>query len=340
VRCWYISILFQKAIEKHHFDLALRLFPSKGLEPEELLCVAIKKGYIELAFKLIAIEGLEMNRKSKSGDLPLVLAVKHKSINLIRALIHIGADPNSYANAGENAIIAAVNIGSLEIVKLLIELGADISSIDYSNRTLLMLAARINHVPLFKYLASFNSIPLNAVDREGKTVLGHAYRSKELKFIWLILSKGAPVVGSILFFSFSPLAEALSLLLQLGGDPNDRCPRSFITALMNTASRNRVTHMKHLIDNGAQIDAVDKFGQTALIHAAKKGHHMAVELLLNHKADLSISNREGKTALDEALLSRDLQTIKILRSSGAEQGGNNLIRMIHARRINRYLFTR
>jgi ankyrin repeat protein len=55
-----------------------------------------------------------------------------------------------------------------------------------------------------------------------------------------------------------------------------------------------------LIENGAYVNAKDKFGSTPLHLAAKNAYIEVVRLLLEHGADPNIKNFFGKTAIDLA----------------------------------------
>jgi hypothetical protein len=51
-----------------------------------------------------------------------------------------------------------------------------------------------------------------------------------------------------------------------------------------------------LLENGADVDAVDAEGNSALILAVKGGHEGIVRILLAQCADLTAQDRKGKTA--------------------------------------------
>jgi ankyrin repeat protein len=55
-----------------------------------------------------------------------------------------------------------------------------------------------------------------------------------------------------------------------------------------------------LLDRGADINAVDNRGRTALMTAADDGHAGIVDLLIARGAARDVKDRDGKTALDLA----------------------------------------
>ena len=51
-----------------------------------------------------------------------------------------------------------------------------------------------------------------------------------------------------------------------------------------------------LINSGANINAQNNVGETALIRAAWNGHVSVVSTLINNGADIDIKDKSGKTA--------------------------------------------
>ncbi|NKC11757.1 MAG: hypothetical protein GKR94_05995 [Gammaproteobacteria bacterium] len=68
----------------------------------------------------------------------------------------------------------------------------------------------------------------------------------------------------------------------------------------------------YLVEEGAQVDALNTAGQTPLHIAALTGHSAAVEFLLEHGADVTARDNDGKTALDWAHWSASDEAIEEL----------------------------
>jgi len=62
-----------------------------------------------------------------------------------------------------------------------------------------------------------------------------------------------------------------------------------------------VEFMKASLEFGAQINAVDDKGNTALHGAAQRGSIAVIDFLIDHGASLDARNGQGRTPLDEAL---------------------------------------
>lgn len=90
------------------------------------------------------------------------------------------------------------------------------------------------------------------------------------------------------------------------------------TLLMVASALGRIELVRFLLEKGADINAQDKYGDTALMDAASD-HPEVVELLLEKGADVNIRNKLGKTALEWAigLEKPNIDSIRILLEKGA-----------------------
>lgn len=80
------------------------------------------------------------------------------------------------------------------------------------------------------------------------------------------------------------------------------------TRLMFETMHNNLDSMQELIATGADLNAQNAKGTTALMMAVIFEYRNAVELLLNANADPNLKNKYGNTALD---LAKDRDNAKI-----------------------------
>jgi RNA polymerase sigma-70 factor (ECF subfamily) len=73
--------------------------------------------------------------------------------------------------------------------------------------------------------------------------------------------------------------------------------------------------LEQLLIEGADVNALDRDGQTLLHWAVKEGDLEAVEMLLNFQADRTIQDRAGKSALQYAEEHHQRQIVNLLRRS-------------------------
>ncbi len=105
--------------------------------------------------------------------------------------------------------------------------------------------------------------------------------------------------------SFFGADDAAALLLELGADPNAeaRNPmkvRPLHSCLAGRNPRARAAIARALLAAGADANAPQQSGYTALHAAAQHGDLPLARLLVQHKADRQQSSDDGKTALDFA----------------------------------------
>lgn len=93
------------------------------------------------------------------------------------------------------------------------------------------------------------------------------------------------------------------------------------TPLHKAAYEGHYAIAKILIDNGAEINARDKFDETSLHEAARYGKTEIVKLLVEHNADINALNKDNKTPLFASTEVYDAGTsqdvIKVLLDAGA-----------------------
>jgi ankyrin repeat protein len=90
--------------------------------------------------------------------------------------------------------------------------------------------------------------------------------------------------------------------------------------LFEAAKENNVSEVRRLLSNGADVNANDQNGITALHKAIDKGHAQVVKELLDHGAGIEAKDNHGKTPLHCACWNGHLCVVNELLSPNESNG--------------------
>ena len=90
--------------------------------------------------------------------------------------------------------------------------------------------------------------------------------------------------------------------------------------LFLAAGQGNMEVVRYLLNEGADINAREKLGHTALAEAAYYGHVDVVKELLLHGADINAVSEDG-TALDIAISRKNILVADLLRHRGGRSAG-------------------
>ncbi|MBI4654475.1 MAG: ankyrin repeat domain-containing protein [Nitrospirae bacterium] len=88
--------------------------------------------------------------------------------------------------------------------------------------------------------------------------------------------------------------------------------------LRDAVKEGNITRVRTSIDKGADINAKDNDGFTALMFASYSGHTDIVEVLLAKGADVNAESNDGLTALMSASSKGHTDIVEVLLAKGAE----------------------
>ncbi|EGD74830.1 hypothetical protein PTSG_07061 [Salpingoeca rosetta] len=214
-------------------------------------------------------------------------AVQAKDYDRIREIIENDEEDIDYVNIlGLTPLMSAAEIGDPETVKLLLGLGARKDAFTLSMKTALMFAAAKGNVEAVKRLVE-GGADIHAADKGGVSVLHHAVDSENTEVITVLVKAGCRVEQRDMSNGWTPLL---------------RC----------AATLGRVDVARTLVHLGADVNAGDFSGTTALMLATNHGNVKLVRYLLTAGADKTITTKHGKTAYDFALANRNESLKKLL----------------------------
>jgi uncharacterized protein len=112
--------------------------------------------------------------------------------------------------------------------------------------------------------------------------------------------------------------NSLLELIAEGADVNAQNEHGY-TALIYVANRGDVETLKALLDAGADVNRKNKFGMTALMRAAFSDKSANLELLIAAGADLDARDSHGESALMWAQRTGRKENVEILQRAGAAE---------------------
>lgn len=225
-----------------------------------------------------------LNDQDSHGNTILHRAIDFGNIRLCRLILEKGAKVNVCRDNFATPLHIAASAGDLELVKLLVSHGANIEALNLTSETPLHKAAKHSRTTVIEFLVK-EGADIDADEQNNKTplILASANVSKE------------------------SLASARTLL-----DNNadlTQIDSSEKTALHWAAEENVIEVMKLLLEKVSKskklrylIEATDRFANTPLHIAAKKGFRPIVNLLIQNGALVDCANDEELTPLHLATI--------------------------------------
>ena len=290
-----------------------------GLTP---LLYAVRQGFHESAEALLNA-GADVNAPSLGdGTTPLLMAIINGHFDLAETLLDKGADPNATSVQGVSPLFGVLNVewapkalypqpqahkqqklGYLELVKLLIDKGADVnarvkmkvwysgysfdlSGVDEIGATPFWRAAYASDIAAMKMLVAAGADPnLPTMKPAGRARFGDMLDPRESRD-----TSGLPEIP-IGGPSVTPLHAAAGVGYGEGFGANSHrfAPTGMLAAV------------KYLVEElGADVNAADHEGNTALHHAAARGDNEMILYLVSKGANVKAVDREGRTTVDMA----------------------------------------
>lgn len=266
--------------------------------------------------RLLLRAGASVDEPAADGSTPLVLAAFSGHGEVARALLDGGADANAAA-AGYTALHAAALRADLATVDALLARGADPN-------------ARLTEGSPVRRFASQWALPRTFL---GATPLFVAAAYRESAVVRSLLAGGATVDVSTKA-SLTPLLVAAGIDFDKEVRPTDLARWNIVDSdfpEVPTAEEDVFATLRLLCEAGANVNATDPNGTTALHIAASNGWTSVIHLLADRGARLEVVNANGKSPLDLAAPREDGRTRRGLGSKAAE----DLLRRLIAERARR-----
>ena len=255
---------------------------------------AVKSGNTAAVQQLLR-QKVPVNDSEPDGSTALHWAVRADRIELVQALIRAGAQPDRATRYGLTPLsLAAVN-GSAAAVKLLLGAGADANAAGPDGETVLMLASRTGKPDAVRLLLEAGA-RVNAKESwQGETAVMWAAAENHAEAVTLLAAHGADLNA------VSKTPEFPKVKVDAATMVTTALPRGGLTALMLAARQGAVAGVDALARAGANLDAVDPDGTTALVIAIINAHYDVAAVLVEKGANPNIGDSAGMAPLYAAI---------------------------------------
>ncbi|PWU05522.1 MAG: hypothetical protein C5B51_14245 [Terriglobia bacterium] len=270
-----------------------------------------------------------MRTIDRGGSTALMFAARQGDIASARLLLAAGARPNDVAPDGTGALVLASYSGQRDVAALLLSKDANPNIAD-AGYTALHTAVLRGDLELVRTLLKYGANPNaritqgTAITREGEdwvlptpligaTAFFLAAKYLEVDIMRILAGAGADVrLGTA--DGTTPLMAAAGVGWGGGVDRRGRDTTRSGEVAIHDEDR-AAEAAKLALDLGADVDAVNDAGDTALHGAAGKGYDAIVQQFAAKGARLDAKNKRGRTPLSAAKKS----TADLLRKLGAKE---------------------
>ena len=243
----------------------------------------------------IIADGASLESADEIGRSALFLAAQRGNLELVTLLIKAGADVRKKSLPGDepiHAALLAVNV-SEEVFDALLQAGADPNAGGYYGYTPLHIATTRQDYGFMKYLVEEVEVEVNMPSDIGETPLELAILSGNDQILEYLYGIGGRLAGP---------------------DEGDK-------PTIHRLAERRVTELgwtviAEIIDKET-IDALDRFGASAIHIASFDGNQIAVRELVALGANPSLANERGVVPLHWAAITNKPEAIDALVAAGA-----------------------
>lgn len=296
-------------------------------------------GHADIALLLLdalrdANQNERVDARDDSKDTPLALAAMAGRTSTVELLLTRGADAFLIMSDGRTVVNAVASSnsscteGHVEVLKSLLRRGVDPNTADEFGLAPIHWAAGNGHADITRFLLGLDEVDAsatgswswNAVHFAADSEKGSARRVAELLIHAGVDPLLAEVDGWIPIHLASRADNTDTALLQLLWEQDQKSietrAKDGRTAL-HFGSRQYKT-LQWLIEHGADVNAKDNDGETALVAAVTDNTGVSIRVLLDNGADPMLVDGNGMTALHRAARRGYGRAVKALLTFGKD----------------------
>ena len=259
-------------------------------------------------------------------DSALHLAARNNQIETLRLLLDHGADIDIRDRGRKTPLMVAIEHKSLTVVRELISRGANVMAEDSQNLIPFQQVHWSSSLPFLQYLVAAGTILerrhlFDASALTCKIVQDNDIQTGQWLFESALKDPDRTLIRSgLLLWAATHKAETLYLinkLLDCGADVNSKNHYGE-TALHSACDIGKLSVIRVLLERGINIKIRNFSGRTALHLAAKSGDDEVVKALMMNKSAINVQDDTGSTSLIAAISGNKTSTALLLLQHGAD----------------------
>lgn len=270
---------------------------------------------------------------------PLLLqAIKEDRPELVAQLLEDGADVDCKNEFGVAALGISARMANPEIFKLLLSKNPKIQGESKTGETVLHYAVKGNNPKIISALLGTKQLPKLYLDHNSnldETPLKLAIRNNNPIIFAQLLKVGAQIKESDLINEEIIPAIREQIIRAKSSTQQKTINKQFLEVAKSSDTSSIINY----VCNGADINARDDLGETALMIAVKLENEDTIDQLLKLGANINAQNYlGGVTATHQAVQSACLPIVRKLVSKGADltiKDNNQLTPIMLAQQIKR-----
>ena len=267
----------------------------------------------------------------------LLQAIEQNSLDQVEKLLDDGADIDCKTKYSVSALALSARSANLEIFKLLLTKNPIIQGENSYSETILHQAVKGNNPKIISALLGTKQLPIKYLVHKSaldETPLKLAIRNSNPAIFAQLLKVGAKIQDfDLIDEEIVPAIQ--EQIVRAKSNPQQKVLNKQFLDVVKTSDTCSVINY---VCNGADINARDDLGETALMIAVKSENEDTIEQLIKLGADVNRQNYfGGVTATHQAVQAACLPIIKKLVSSKADltiKDQNNLTPVMLAQQIN------
>jgi ankyrin repeat protein len=245
----------------------------------------------------------------RGGSTPLLFAARVGDGASARVLLTAGADANDTLPDGTSALVLAAHSGHGDVAALLLDKGADPNAFG-TGYTALHAAVLRSDVTLVKALLAHKANPNIRMTRGTPlrrdttdfnlpaTLIGSTPYLLAARFLEPEILRALAAGGADQTLTLQNGATPLMVAVGMGASPNESRRGIAVIDFGKVEPESRVLDtVSAVVSLGADVNAGNQGGDTAMHTAAALGYDTVVQFLADHGAQMNVKNKRGQTPL-------------------------------------------